>query len=76
MGISVGKSLTIEPTLGTFNDAAFDIIDYALFCAREYGLRVIIPFTDNYDYYHGGKVRDISAIFSQLPCVFGQGMRS
>lgn len=55
LGISVGNALSVEPSLDVFNEAAFDIIDYALFAAREYGLRVIIPFSDEYDYYHGGK---------------------
>ena len=56
LGISLGNALSIEPTLGNFNDEAFDIIDYTLFAAREYGLRVIIPLMDEYDYYTGGKV--------------------
>ncbi|CAD6569290.1 MAG: hypothetical protein CYPHOPRED_003272 [Cyphobasidiales sp. Tagirdzhanova-0007] len=55
LGISLGNALSIEPTLGNFNDEAFDIIDYTLFAAREYGLRVIIPLMDEYDYYTGGK---------------------
>lgn len=51
--------LSVEPSLNTFNDAAFDIIDYALYAAREYGLRVVIPLTDEHDYYHGGRVSAI-----------------
>lgn len=31
------------------------MIDYAIFAARNYGLRLIIPLTDDYAYYHGGK---------------------
>ncbi|KAK4050721.1 hypothetical protein OIO90_004943 [Microbotryomycetes sp. JL221] len=33
----------------------WDQPDYVLYAAREYGLRVILPLTDNYNYYHGGK---------------------
>lgn len=39
----------------TLSWTQWDVYDYALFAAREYGLRVILPLTDNYDYYHGGK---------------------
>ncbi|BGP37278.1 hypothetical protein JCM10449v2_001183 [Rhodotorula kratochvilovae] len=55
--ISVGPNnpYNLEPRAGYFNDSAWDARDYALFAAREYGLRVILPLTDNWDYYHGGK---------------------
>lgn len=55
MGISVGCRMCIEPTLGQFNEQAFVSIDYALKTARDNGIRVIIPLTDNWKYYHGGK---------------------
>lgn len=55
LGISVGNSFSIEPSLGTFNDVAFQSVDYAIFSAKNHGLRLIIPFTDNWHYYHGGK---------------------
>ena len=35
----------------SFNDAAFDSIDYAIYAAKLYGLRVIVPLTDQYQYY-------------------------
>jgi mannan endo-1,4-beta-mannosidase len=47
---SVGNPLSIEPELGKFNDEAFDTIDWSIYQAREHGLRVIVPFIDNYDY--------------------------
>ncbi|HEY3868110.1 MAG TPA: hypothetical protein VGM10_07155 [Actinocrinis sp.] len=56
MGDSVGCSLCIEPSLGTFDDDAFDTIDYAVAEARSLGLRLVIPLTDNWDYYSGGHV--------------------
>lgn len=48
-GISVGPNTpyNLEPKLGVFNGSAWDARDYALFAAREYGLRVILPLTDN-----------------------------
>ncbi|GAA5820854.1 hypothetical protein JCM3770_007269 [Rhodotorula araucariae] len=59
-GISVGTYLgknpyNLEPAFGQINQAAWDVRDYVLFAAREYGLRVIMTLTDNYAYYHGGK---------------------
>ena len=38
---SVGCSLCIEPSLGRFNEAAFEPIDYALASARRRGLKLI-----------------------------------
>ncbi|GAA6005818.1 uncharacterized protein JCM10292_004648 [Rhodotorula paludigena] len=59
-GISVGtyagrNPYNLEPTVNNLNEAAWDIRDYVLFAAREYGLRIIWVLTDNYAYYHGGK---------------------
>ncbi|GAA6055505.1 hypothetical protein JCM3770_006292 [Rhodotorula araucariae] len=56
-GISVGPSnpYNLESQANMFNYSAWDARDYALFAAREYGLRVILPLTDNWAYYHGGK---------------------
>lgn len=33
----------------------WDVYDYVIYAAGQYGLRVILPLTDDYDYYHGGK---------------------
>ncbi|GAA5831587.1 hypothetical protein JCM5353_000415, partial [Sporobolomyces roseus] len=33
----------------------WDVRDYAIYAAGKYGLRIIIPFVDNYKYYHGSK---------------------
>ncbi|CDR46534.1 hypothetical protein NBRC10512_001658 [Rhodotorula toruloides] len=59
-GISTGtynnlNPYNLEPTFNNFDSAAWDIRDYVLYAAREYGLRVILTLTDNYAYYHGGK---------------------
>jgi hypothetical protein len=55
LGISVGCSLCVEPSPGVFNPIAFQHIDYAIQAARAHGLKLIIPLTDNYHFYHGGK---------------------
>jgi mannan endo-1,4-beta-mannosidase len=41
MGDSVGCDLCIEPTLGHFNEDAFERIDYALKSARAHGIKII-----------------------------------
>ena len=54
LGISVGCSLCVEPSLNTFNETALQHIDYAIKSAHDHGLRLIIPLIDNWRYYHGG----------------------
>lgn len=55
LGISVGCILCVEPSLGVFNTVALSHIDYAIKSARDHHIHLIIPLTDNYRYYHGGK---------------------
>jgi hypothetical protein len=55
LGVSVGNPLSVMPALGVYNEQAFDTIDWAVFQARQHGLRIMAPLVDNYDYYHGGK---------------------
>ena len=55
LGISVGCAKCIEPSLNQFNDAAFVPIDYAIKTAAANNIHLIIPLTDNWHFYHGGK---------------------
>ncbi|ORY07762.1 glycoside hydrolase superfamily [Clohesyomyces aquaticus] len=55
MGVSVGNPLSVMPELGRVNEEAFESMDWTVYQARKYGIRIFAPFTDNYDYYHGGK---------------------
>ncbi len=55
LGVSVGSPRSVEPSLGHINQAAFDSIDYAVSAARQRGLRLMIPLTDQWQYYEGGK---------------------
>ncbi len=55
LGISVGCGNCIEPSPGVFNTTAFAHNDYVIKAARDHGLRLIIPLTDNYRYATGGK---------------------
>lgn len=54
LGISVGCPRCVEPRLGVFQESALDSADYAISRARQLGLRVLIPLTDQWRYYHGG----------------------
>ncbi|MFI5838008.1 cellulase family glycosylhydrolase [Micromonospora sp. NPDC051300] len=55
LGVSTGHPKSLEPALGQVNPEAFDRIDYAIAEARRQGLRLIVPLTDNWQYYHGGR---------------------
>ncbi|KAI0136507.1 glycoside hydrolase [Xylariales sp. AK1849] len=55
LGVNLGNPLTVMPQLGVINEAAFESIDWAVYQAGLYGIRLMVPLTDNWDYYHGGK---------------------
>ncbi|KAK4095589.1 CAZyme family GH5 [Purpureocillium lilacinum] len=61
LGISVGNPLSLMPSLNEWNEKAFEAIDWAIFQARQHGLRVQTQqrgdsqLISNQDYYHGGK---------------------
>lgn len=55
LGISVGCSKCIEPSLNVWNDTAFNTIDYAIKVAGDNHVHLLIPLIDNYHFYHGGK---------------------
>jgi hypothetical protein len=46
--------LAIMPRLGEYNDEAFRTIDFAVAYAGSRGIRLILPLTDEWAYYHGG----------------------
>ena len=48
LGISVGNPLSLMPSLHEWNDQAYETIDWAIFQARQHGLRVQMPLVDNY----------------------------
>lgn len=48
LGVSVGNPLSVMPALGVYNEQAFDTIDWAVFQARQHGLRIMAPLIDNY----------------------------
>jgi len=53
-GVSVGSSNSLQPSLNTVAAAGadvWDIHDFVIHAAGEYGLRVILPLTDDYSYW-------------------------
>ena len=58
--ISTGCALCIMPERGVANEEAFQKLDYAIASSGQYGIRLILPLTDQYEYYHGG-IADFAA---------------
>jgi hypothetical protein len=55
MMASTGNPLSILPARDAgFNAAAFATVDYAIAHAGAIGIRLILPLTDEWSYYHGG----------------------
>ncbi|KAH3762380.1 cellulase family glycosylhydrolase [Pelomyxa schiedti] len=55
VGVSTGNSKSVETSLSNWNDVALGYIDYAVYSAKQAGIYLVVPLTDNYHYYHGGK---------------------
>jgi hypothetical protein len=53
-GISTGSPLSVEPSLGNFSQTALRQIDYFVAQAAKDNIRLVIPLTNNYNYYTGG----------------------
>jgi mannan endo-1,4-beta-mannosidase len=54
LGISVGKTNTMMPALGSWNDTAVERADFVIAEAGKRALKLMTPTTDRWDYYHGG----------------------
>ena len=59
-GQNDANPLAIMPNLGSYNDDAFATIDFAIAYAGSVGIRLLLPLTDEWEYYHGGH-RDFTA---------------
>ncbi len=55
LGISVGCAQCFEPRPGVFDDHALAAADYAIYRAGQLGLKLMIPLTDQWRWYHGGE---------------------
>jgi mannan endo-1,4-beta-mannosidase len=53
LGFSSGSSGSLRPNSNTLNNAAWKSIDYAFYQAKIYGIKLVCPLTDAYNYYHG-----------------------
>lgn len=54
--------LAIMPSIGEMNEEAFATIDFAIAYAGTLGIRLVLPLTDEWEYYHGGH-RDFTTPF-------------
>lgn len=48
LGVSTGNPLSLWPEQGVVNEEAFDTIDWAVYQAGLYGVRLLVPLVDNY----------------------------
>jgi mannan endo-1,4-beta-mannosidase len=55
LGISVGCGKCFEPSRGVFRAAALASADYAIAQAGSLGLKIVVPLTDQWRWYHGGE---------------------
>jgi hypothetical protein len=55
VGISAGTSLSYETAPGVYSDANLDSADWAVYQAGLQGIYLMVPLTDMWNYYHGGK---------------------
>jgi hypothetical protein len=55
VGISTGTPQSFETAAGVFNHDNLDAADYAVYQAKQNGIYLMVPLTDNWNYYHGGK---------------------
>lgn len=63
MLISSGGPLTLLPSKAAgINQQAWATIDYAIAYAGSKGIRLVLPLTDNWTYYHGG-IRDFAKTY-------------
>jgi Cellulase (glycosyl hydrolase family 5)/Carbohydrate binding domain (family 11) len=61
--------LAIMPSLGQYNEEAFKTVDFAIAYAGSLGIRLILPLTDEWSYYHGGH-RDFTTPLGLQPADF------
>jgi mannan endo-1,4-beta-mannosidase len=53
LGISTGNNNSLRPWNNILNEVAWKTIDWAYSEAKKYGIKLIVPLTDEYNYYHG-----------------------
>ena len=83
LGISAGLSNSLVTSVNAdgslvWNNAAWEAIDYVIAGARQRGLKLWIPFTDQFNYYHLGKQWWVQQAFirratSNIPSTYTYG---
>jgi mannan endo-1,4-beta-mannosidase len=55
IGVGAGTPRSFETAAGTYSSANLDSADYAVYQAKKHGILLMVPLTDQWNYYHGGK---------------------
>jgi mannan endo-1,4-beta-mannosidase len=55
VGISAGTPRSFETAPGVYRDANLDSADWAIYQAKLRGISLMVPMTDQWNYFHGGK---------------------
>jgi mannan endo-1,4-beta-mannosidase len=55
VGVSAGTVKSYSPAQGVYSDANLDSADWAVYQAKQQGIMLMVPVTDQWNYYHGGK---------------------
>ena len=55
VGVSAGTPRSFSPAAGSYVAANLDSADYAVYLAGLKGIYLMVPVTDQWNYYHGGK---------------------
>lgn len=67
IGVSTGTRLSYSPAAGSYRDANLDAADWAVYQAKLNGIYLMVPLTDNWNYYHGGKWNFVHWAYQQNP---------
>lgn len=60
--LTVGKTLSIQPSLGVFPVENFAATDYAIYRCGQENIKLVFPLVDNYTYFCGGKFDYCNAV--------------
>lgn len=67
VGISAGTPRSFQTGPGTFSDGNLDSADWAVHEAGKQGILLMVPVTDQWNYYHGGKGVFVHWAYQQDP---------
>lgn len=76
LGVSVGNPLSVMPALGLYNEQAFATIDWSVFQARQHGLRIVAPLTDNYVGFEAALEIVVEPTFIRITTMEGNSISS